>query len=190
MPLNEWLLLITIIPIFLGLIYAAFVSYRENEARAARLFLFTLLDPVRSFAFIYFDYPYKSEIIWIILFMYWVLALIFIIPYGNKKGFINPIPRMRIDERDVMFSRLELKEGSERFDTYYKRRPENKFLDALRGFFSIIPASAFSSPNARAGNESVTRFIHNIWIGNRKFQLRRVAVKTARTSATFAERRN
>ena len=156
MPLNEWLLLITIIPIFLGLIYAAFVSYRENEARAARLFLFTLLDPVISFAFIYFDYPYKSEIIWIILFMYWVLALIFIIPYGNKKGFINPIPRMRIDERDVMFSRLELKEESERFDTYYKRRPENKFLDdefrkrpgLLSSNASLAHTFAFASADA------------------------------------------
>nr|MDA3907265.1 4Fe-4S dicluster domain-containing protein [Bacteroidales bacterium] len=35
----------------------------------------------------------------------------------------------RIDERDVMFSRLELKAGSDRFEQYYKRRPENRLLD-------------------------------------------------------------
>ena len=116
MFLNEWLLGITVGLLFIGLLYSAFVSYKENESRAARLFLLLLLDPIIAYAFIYFDYPYKTEIIWIIVFLYWALALIFIIPYGNKKGFKNPIPTKRIDERDVMFSRFELKEVTEHFD--------------------------------------------------------------------------
>lgn len=129
MFLNEWLLGITVGLLFMGLVYAAIVSFKENEARAAKLFLLLLLDPIIAYGFIYFDYPYKTEIIWIILILYWAIALLLIIPFGNKKDYKSPLPTKRIDERDVMFSRLELKEGTERFDEYYKRRPENKPLD-------------------------------------------------------------
>jgi reductive dehalogenase len=129
MFLNERLLGITVGLLFIGLLYAAFISFKENESRAARLFLLLLLDPIIAYAFIYFDYPYKTEIIWIILILYWAIALLLIIPFGNKKDYKSPRPAKRIDERDVMFSRLELKEGTERFEQYYKRRPENKPLD-------------------------------------------------------------
>jgi len=129
MPLNEWLLGITVGLLFVGMLVAAFVSFKENESRAARLFLLMILDPLIAYAFIFFDYPHKTEIIWMILFLYWAIALGLLIPFGNRKGFNNPKPTVRIDERDVMFSRLEIKEGSERFEQYYKRRPENKALD-------------------------------------------------------------
>ena len=35
----------------------------------------------------------------------------------------------RIDERDAMFSRMELKPGSKEYDDYYKRNPEKKDRD-------------------------------------------------------------
>jgi reductive dehalogenase len=38
-------------------------------------------------------------------------------------------PKTRIDERDIMFSRAALREGSGRFDEYYRLRPENKPAD-------------------------------------------------------------
>jgi hypothetical protein len=38
-------------------------------------------------------------------------------------------PRGRIDERDTMFSRRELQPGTEKYDNYYKRKPENKAPD-------------------------------------------------------------
>lgn len=129
MFLNEWLLGITVSILFLGLVYAAIISFRENESRAAKLFLLLLLDPIIAFAFIYFDYPYKTEIIWIIVSLYWGMALLLIIPFGNKKDYKSPLPIRRIDERDVMFSRSELKEGTKRFEEYYNRRPESKLLD-------------------------------------------------------------
>ena len=37
----------------------------------------------------------------------------------------------------------------------------------FNGFFFIIPFSAGSTANAKAGNESVTKFIHNICTGNK-----------------------
>jgi reductive dehalogenase len=38
---------------------------------------------------------------------------------------------VRIDERDTMFSRKRLEPGSERFESYYRERPENKAPDDL-----------------------------------------------------------
>ncbi len=49
--------------------------------------------------------------------------------YGNVKVDFK-IPN-RFDERDVMFSRNTLNEGSEEFDLYYQMRPENKAPDKL-----------------------------------------------------------
>ena len=39
-------------------------------------------------------------------------------------------------------------------------------LPFLLGFLCIIFSADGSTANAKAGNESVTKFIHNIWIGN------------------------
>ncbi len=113
----------------ISLLFAAFLSWKEKEIRASKIFLLMLLDPLIAFAFLYFDYPSKTEIIWIIVFLYLGMALVFLIPSGKKKRFKNPIPNTRIDERDIMFSRAELIEGTERYEQYYKRHPENKFLD-------------------------------------------------------------
>jgi reductive dehalogenase len=129
MPLNGVLLGITAGLLFLALLYAAIVSCRENEARAARIFLLFLLDPLIALAFIYFNYPYKTEVIWIVNCLYWAMALFLIIPFGRKKNFKNPKPIKRIDERDVMFSRAELEEGTAHFEAYYKCHPEKKILD-------------------------------------------------------------
>lgn len=156
MFLNEWLLGITAGILFIGLIYAAIVSFYENEVRAARIFLFLLLDPIIATAFIYFDYPFKLEIVWVILGLYWLMAVVLFIPFGNKKGFKNPLPTKRIDERDVMFSRMEIQEGTENFDAYYKRRPENKHLDdefrrrpgLLSPKASMVHAFGFASAEA------------------------------------------
>ncbi len=161
MPLNEWLLGITVGFLFIGLLIAAFVSYRENESRAARFFLLMLLDPITAYAFIYFDYAYKAEIIWIILFLYWAIAFILILPFGKKKIYKSPIPIHRIDERDIMFSRAELKEGDKHFEDYYKRRPEKRLLDdefrKRAGLLSsqAILAHPFAFASADAGFETI-----------------------------------
>ncbi|MBN2236202.1 MAG: reductive dehalogenase [Bacteroidales bacterium] len=131
MEIVSLLLFATAALFFLGLIYAAFVSFKENESRAARFFLFFLLDPILVFAFLYFEYPYKTEILSVILIMYWGIALFLFFPIGKRKDFQNPKPTNRIDERDIMFSRAELKEGTDRFQTYYERNPQKKGLDDL-----------------------------------------------------------
>lgn len=129
MEIVSLLLFATATLFFIGLIYAAVVSVQENELRAARFFLFFLLDPILVFAFIYFEYAYKTEILSVILAMYGGLALFLLIPKGKRRDFQNPKPTYRIDERDIMFSRAELIEGTDRFQTYYERNPQKKILD-------------------------------------------------------------
>ena len=156
MSFNEFFLGITVVLLFMSLLFAAYISFMENESRAAKIFLFMLLDPIIASAFLYFDYPYKTEIILIIVFLYWGIALLLILPIGNKKEFRNPIPTQRIDERDVMFSRFEIKEGTKQFEQYYERRPEHKLLDdefrKRPGLLS--PKASFAQPFAFASAEA------------------------------------
>lgn len=60
-----------------------------------------------------------------------VLGFILIfLPFQNKLIKFE-IPENSFDERDIMFSRMELKKGTEKFDDYYKKQPENKAKDDL-----------------------------------------------------------
>jgi reductive dehalogenase len=58
-----------------------------------------------------------------------VLGLI-VLPFGNKRIKVE-MPDSKFDERDIMFSRNELKEGTEKFKNYYGRKIENKEKDDL-----------------------------------------------------------
>ena len=58
-----------------------------------------------------------------------VLLIILIIPTGKNKKYRHIIPKNRIDERDTMFSRNELKPESENFIDYYQRNPDKKVID-------------------------------------------------------------
>lgn len=53
-----------------------------------------------------------------------LLMLLLLIPIKGRR-YKPPTPDQHADERDVMFSRNEIKPGSERFNEYYTRRPEN-----------------------------------------------------------------
>lgn len=56
--------------------------------------------------------------------------MIVIVPFGNNVIAYN-IPEKKYDERDIMFSRMELKENSVQFEDYYQRKPENSSKDDL-----------------------------------------------------------
>jgi len=54
--------------------------------------------------------------------------LVLFMKFGNRK-IDFAIPNNKYDERDVMFSRNTLKQGTPEFESYYKMRPENKSKD-------------------------------------------------------------
>lgn len=55
--------------------------------------------------------------------------LLLIIPYRNKQHLKPGVVTKQFDERDIMFSRNELKPGTDKFKDYYQRNPDKKVLD-------------------------------------------------------------
>ena len=127
---TEFFLLISLLTvaafIFLFFVYATIVSLIENEKRAASRFLFlSILIPLFYLLPIYLgisEYEYLS--LGILLFTIIFVFVIFIPIRGSQKLEIEDA-KGRIDERDIVFSRRKLKEGTERHTEYYKRRPKN-----------------------------------------------------------------
>ena len=117
-------------------VYFAVVSYRENEPRAARrAALLALLVPLPYFAAGIAGTltPAPPTVLTIaaatLLLITIAAAIVLVLPVGNDFEQRNDMPGSRIDERDIMFSRNLLVEGSERFDDYYRRNPDKKPLD-------------------------------------------------------------
>jgi len=115
--------------LFGTMIYAATISIFEKEHRAAgKLFLLSLLIPLPYLFCGYFEFHFKPEFSYILLGLTTTILFIFMIPFGKRKYKFAP-PNTRIDERDTMFSRNELKPGSKNFDNYYKRNPDKLDID-------------------------------------------------------------
>ena len=117
------------ITLFLFFIYGVITSIRENEKTAVfRLFIFSILFPFPFFISSFIPIPFKNEISIGLLSIFSITTLILFLPFrGNKKE--DDTPRNRIDERDTMFSRNELKEGTELFEEYYGNNPDKKIPD-------------------------------------------------------------
>lgn len=110
-----------------GLIYAAIVFWSENEKRASyRAILIALILPIPYF----FSWYYSWEVVAILLFVDLILtAIAFCIPLSTSKNRTDSFPKHQIDERDIMFSRNELKPRSKRYDEYYSAYPARKITD-------------------------------------------------------------
>ncbi len=114
----------------LAFVYAAFISLREKETRAARKFLLSaVLLPLPFVLTAVFSFPFKGVVLAILMLAVILTLCIYFLPFGKNKSYRQVIPVQRIDERDTMFSRNELVPGSARFRDYYRRNPEKKPLD-------------------------------------------------------------
>ena len=106
-------------------IFAAFISIREKEGRAGVLFItFGLALFSMNFACVVWQTDGLNLWSWILILIQTLIPLAFFIPlrFGSKQEI--RIPLARIDERDIMFSRSNLKPESKSFIDYYKLRPE------------------------------------------------------------------
>jgi len=116
--------------VFLFFVWAAMVSKRENEIRAAlRFYAISIVILTMSALVLVIDSQsltfYSLGLVLILL----LLGISLLIPFTKDRSYVFATPKGRIDERDTMFSRHELNEGSSEFDDYYKRKPENKLHD-------------------------------------------------------------
>ena len=148
--------------IFILLIISAIVSYKEKEPLATKRFL--LLSIVLPLPFLFltlFDFSFQYEISIALLAITAIVVLTGLIPFGRNKAYKQVVPTKRIDERDTMFSRNELKSGTENFIDYYNRNPDNKPIDdAWRKKPGLMnPGSSqydpFQFASAEAGFETI-----------------------------------
>jgi len=117
--------------ILLAFLYAAVVSILEHEYRAAKVsVLFAVLLSAPFFVAGLIIFPYQNIISWVLIGIVFISILILFIPTGSV-GIAGevPIPKNKIDERDIMFSRLRYTPGTDRYEDYYKQHPEYKILD-------------------------------------------------------------
>ncbi len=116
--------------IFLLLLVFSIMSWLEKERRAASYsLLLAVLIPLPFFAAGMFDIPYQNGIA-LFLVSITVLAAFFVFtPVNPKYTPADDVPRSRIDERDVIFSRYYWEIGSNIFHEYYRRNPDKKELD-------------------------------------------------------------
>ncbi len=130
--ITQLLLLILAVVIFLFLVWAAIVSWFEKEIRASkRLLGLAFLLPLPFLAASVFSFNYQNEIGIALLIVSAILLFLFIVPIGRKKLYRHAIPAYRIDERDTMFSRNELKPGTKEFEEYYQLNPGKKVSDDI-----------------------------------------------------------
>jgi reductive dehalogenase len=125
-------LLIIAIAVFIAMLWAAYVSFKEKEQRAAKLFLAT------SFVLpLFIVLPWLIDNSWLNYFVnssiiiIAIAGLFFLLPIGKKKSWKQPKPVKRIDERDTMFSRNELIPGTKDYKNYYSKKPEKEKSDNL-----------------------------------------------------------
>jgi len=105
------------------------VFYKENEHRAAGVSLLfaTFIGIILVFS-LTVDYQLLD---YIVIGISIIVMGILLIPFKHKIKAIPGIVLKSFDERDVMFSRMELKKGTPRFEAYYKSHPEKKILDDI-----------------------------------------------------------
>ena len=112
-----------------SLLSVAFATYflaeKEKTAALKILPVTLLLVLVVTSSFLFqFDIFFQLSV----LVLFSVFSLLLFIPFGDKKIEFD-FSKEPFDERDIMFSRMELEEGTQKFEDYYQKRPENKAPD-------------------------------------------------------------
>lgn len=124
----------------------AIISYRENERRAARLFLILSVTlSIPYFSTEIFTFRYQAFIQILLIGAPAILFILLWTPFGRKSNPVWPMPQSRIDERDTMFSRRLLQPGTKNFKDYYRRHPAHR--EALDNIWRAQPG--LLAPTAR-----------------------------------------
>jgi len=112
------------------LLWAVFVSRREGEKIAARrlgLLAALLPLPLVGVAIVPAPAGELGALFLVAGSLLLILTAVLPIPERRLKGLGQAVPG--VDERDVMFSRANLVPGTDRFEEYYRSRPQTRELD-------------------------------------------------------------
>lgn len=111
------------------LIYTCIIFLKEKERVAfSRSVILTIVLPT-PFALAFFMQIQVLEIF--LLSIFFLAIILFLFPFKTPLNILDFEPKERFDERDIMFSRKELVPGTEKYDNYYKRNPQNKAKDEV-----------------------------------------------------------
>ncbi|NOR15129.1 MAG: 4Fe-4S dicluster domain-containing protein [Candidatus Aminicenantes bacterium] len=100
-------------------------SYLEREWRAFKLSGFALIALILFFVVWTWVLPFPKQIIGFGLFVVGAAFALWVALSRRPRTELKVAhPPQKIDERDVIFARFDLVEGSQRFKDYYVRRPE------------------------------------------------------------------
>ncbi|PLX02242.1 MAG: hypothetical protein C0595_11675 [Marinilabiliales bacterium] len=114
-------------------LWAAYVSKNENEPFAFRKFInLGLLVFFLSFLIAMSHNILLISIVLAILLSLIIIGLLLLLPFEKKHNYKLAVPSSQIDERDTMFSRRELKGGTEVYEKYYSankefQKPDDEF---------------------------------------------------------------
>ncbi|WP_430933743.1 4Fe-4S dicluster domain-containing protein [Saccharicrinis sp. 156] len=109
-------------------IWYAMVSYSEKEPLATMRSLLLAITSIPFIAAGYLPQETGLTILIILLTLTIVAAVLFYIPF-KRLAVENESSGNRIDERNTMFSRLEITQSPEKTKTYYAENPEHLALD-------------------------------------------------------------
>ena len=130
MPVIDEILIATGAVLFTALVYAAIVSWRENESRAVRRLLgLAVLAPVPFLVVAALPSQAGSYTGTGLLGVTLLTAVVLLVPTRSRHRAERDSPITRVDERDIMFSRARLEPGSERFESYYSEKPDKRGPD-------------------------------------------------------------
>ncbi len=127
MPVVDLLLVITTLIFWVVLISFGIISIKEKEKKAAGIFAITAFLFLAIYLWIGFTGGIGMK--WAFILAPYFLLLVIFFPLGSKFTEEDIIPIGKIDERDVMFSRRLLKEGTKRYENYYSEFPDKKLKD-------------------------------------------------------------
>ena len=125
-------IVVLIIGIALFLIFVSFsiVSIAEKESKAAaRSFLLSLFLPLPYLFIALINFQFQKELAWFVILLTAVILIVLFFPTRRKSLISNNAPKLKNDERDIIFSRRNLREGSERYEEYYSKHPDKKKPD-------------------------------------------------------------
>jgi len=135
--------------LILFLLYAWVISLKENEKRAANLIFFLLLILISPILLLLTtNFESRDIIAWCLAGFYLLVPLVLLLPIDRKHQQLADHPSGKIDERDIMFSRMRYVPGTERYNKYYEVNPDKEIKDnKFREKPGLLqPGSSFYDP--------------------------------------------
>jgi len=126
----NYAILITGTIVFILFIYASIISLIEKEKKAA--FLFIVFGLIIALPYIYtglYEIPNQFIISILLLLLILVILAIYFVPVSVAKSITDTFPVGQIDERNIMFSRIELKKDSPNYQDFYSKNPDKLPID-------------------------------------------------------------